>query len=161
MNDAQARENDLKLVMSDMGPVSNPLRFRAEMTLSIHKENLKDLSYDDAIKLADDADVQIKLCGPFDPAYNYLVNSRDIYLKWASALNVVNTLGRRDHEIKIHAMICVDETTIECDFYIDRLHYSDTRRNTIIQNAIRERLAASSQWRGAMRRPITIDYVEL
>lgn len=158
---AKKREANLKDLMEDRGPGSDRLKRRAEMMLPLWLKTIGPISYDECIRLVNEGEQLAQDCGPFDPAFDYLTNQRNTFLKIAEALNDRDNMGRHDHMLPVKVLVSVDNIAVECDMYIPRLYYSKSQRESIIRSTIHGKLRDSSEWSGGLRYGPKVDFVEL
>lgn len=125
------------------------------------EDKFKYITYEEAILLANEAAEQLALITAMDPAFEFLVNSRNNALKWAEALNDREFMGRTDHMLPVHGLVLVDNVAVEVDFWISRIYYYEHHRAKIILDTIKTKLTNSSDWCGSLRYPRNIDFVEL
>lgn len=159
MTDTTAAEKDLRLLL-ESDPIGEVELRRAEMMLALFPQ-LAGVTYPEAIKLYQDNEEIYKATPVHDPAYAKLGEWRSMYLRYASAMNIHQKLGRHDHEMPVHALVSVNGITTEALFYIPIYGYYEHQRKLRIEDVIRFRLRRSSRFAGSIRIRPEIDYIEL
>jgi hypothetical protein len=147
--------------MEDRGPGSERLKQRANLMLPFYMKTIGQISYDECIKLVNENDQLAQDCGVHDPAWNFLAEQRNLFLKIAEALNDKENMGRHDHMLPAKVLVSVDNIAVECDMYIPRLYYRKSDRESIIRSTIHGKLRDSSEWSGSLRYGPKVDFVEL
>lgn len=155
-----SKEQKLKALIEDMGVGSRQKAFKADMAVKLYPQ-FTDITYDEAMSLVKDNNDTLEHTSVFDPAWEYLANQRNQMLKWAGIQNDTKVLGRHDHEFPVHALVSIDDVTVEVNFYIPRLYYSKDRREDIIRSVLLEKINQSSEWSYGLRRQKNIEFVEL
>lgn len=154
-------EKKLKDQIENMGTGGPNKAMLSGLTLKAYGDQIKGLTYDEAISLANENELTMSHMSAMDPAFEFMANSMLTMLKVAEALNNVNCLGRHEHQLPVHALVSVGDTAVECNFHISRVGYTSHRRKELIIKAIRQEISTSSDWAGSHRHPSEIDYVEL
>lgn len=157
----ERKEQQLKDLIEDRGTGSEFLARRAETWMRVWSNKFGPLSYDECIQLVAQNDPLIEDCGPFDPAYTFLVEQRNSMLKYAEALNDSESMGRHDHQLPVHALVSVDGVMVECNFWIPKLYYRENDRRRLIMSTLRSKLNTSSSWAGSIRLQSAVDFVEV
>lgn len=155
------QEKNLKDLIENRGVGSEAAAFRAAMTLRLYQQRFEGITYDEAIALANENDLTIQHMSVDDPAFLHLIEMRNAFLKYATALNDIENMGRHDHELPVHALVSVAGVAIECNFHIPRLYYRKHEREKIITSTLRGKINQSNDWVGTYRHPSKIDFVEL
>lgn len=161
MNVNSSQEQRLKDLIEDRGIGIQEQNLKARLTKTLLERTLGGLTYEDAVRLADEQDDILQYTPAHDPAFLHLVTTRNNLLKWAEVVNDVDIMGRYDHMLPVHALVSVDGVTVECNFHIPRLYYNERERKNIILSQLRQKVARSSDWSASLRRPAAIDFVEL
>ena len=153
-------EQSLKDLLEERSGSTTALTLQAEVTLRIYKD-LEGISYDELMMLAKENQEILEHMTPLDIAYNTLLTNRNNFYKVAGALNDLKSMGRHDHLLPVHAMVSVNNITVEANFWIPKLNYRNGDRATIIQNHINAKIGSSPQWRNSFRNTTNVDFVEL
>jgi hypothetical protein len=161
MTALSVQEQKLKDLIEDRGVGIQEQSLKARLTKTLMEKDYGGLTYDEAMRLAEENDDILQFTPAHDPAFMYLVTTRNNMLKWAEVMNDVSIMGRYDHMLPVHALVSVDNVTVECKFHIPKLYYNERERKTIIESQLRQKLHRSSDWAASVRRPPTIDFVEL
>lgn len=154
-----ASENDLRLLLESASINEVDLR-RAEITLATLPQ-LAGITYADAIKLFEENEKILEVTPVHDPAWQQLSEWRSQYLRYATALNIHQKLGRHDHEIPIHALVSVNGLTTEVNIHIPKYGYFPHRRKDCIESLIRDRLRRASRYAGSLRTRPVVEFIEL
>jgi hypothetical protein len=161
MNANFIQEKKLKDLIEDRGIGIQEQNLKARLTKQVLEPHFAGLTYDEAIRLAEENEDILQFTSVHDPAFQYLITTRNRYLQWASAVNDVDIMGRYDHMLPVHALVSVDDVTAECNFHIPKLYYNERERNAIIAATLRQKLMRSSDWAAPLRSMRSIDFVEL
>lgn len=156
-----SQEKKLKDLIENMGVGGQNNAMLSAITAKVLRDRFEGITYDEAIRLVKENNEMLAHMPPTDQAYEYFCENRNNMLKWATALNDTEILGRHDHEFPVHALVSVDGVTVECNFFIPQLHYYHRMREQQIISTIRRLVAVSSEWSGGFRRPAKIEFVEL
>lgn len=155
-----SKEEKLKALIENMGVGADQDTFKANLVLRTYT-HLDGISYDEAIQLVKENNDVLQHMSVHDPAWEGLCKMRNDMLRYASAINLSRTMGRHDHEAPVHALVSVNDITVECNFYIPLLYLTMYSRERVIMETIKSTIGRSSEWSGSLRHSTKIEFVEL
>lgn len=103
--------------------------------------------YDGAMQLHRGADEFAKQCGPFDPAYSKFSGDAIAFLKYATLLNNVHSLGRHEHQELFKVLVDYNGEVAECEVWIDKQDMSSAKKpEALVKGYLEARLRQAGMY---------------
>lgn len=91
-----------------------------ELKLRTLTKKLGELTYDECVSLAREAEETLKALSPFDPAIEYFIRQRISYYQYAELLNLHQGLARDEHAEPIQVLYSLGDDVYEGCVYLPR-----------------------------------------
>jgi hypothetical protein len=120
----------------------------AEAKLRFYKDKIGDMSYDEVLKLAVEAEDIYKYLPPGDPAQEFMYRQMYNMYQYANYLNVIEKLNRKDHQVEITALVSYGPEVAEHNFLVNKhdMIVSYNKKSKVVEAEVVSALRSADVW---------------